>query len=325
VTFAYGKLRKNLDNYRPLRQNGAAITQNNLINMKISCSLLAARLTRSALFATLVLGLSASVANAAPDVTIDLAGKEFGDGVSMTASSGTSVNAATAYYYRVSGTCHGTGAYENYVPPGTSIAKLFNEIQKGGAASLDGVRKNPGGNLPPEGPILHKDYHGEVDQATFDLTLNAEISASGVVTFEVKNVSVTFSGFHISGTIQFEQGAKIEVGVAPVVKATITKTTVNEGGSVTLSAKRSGNLGPACEVKYTTKPGTAGKADFVSKSGTLHFAPGSATPNEEGVTITTKNDTVAEDAESFSWGMTQTGIVLVGVPGKTKITISANN
>jgi hypothetical protein len=294
--------------------------------MKISRTHIVTGFTRGALLIALSVGLSAAVAKAAENVTLPLVGQAFGDGVELSTQSDGVLDAAHGYYYRISGKCHGTGNYQNYVPPGTDIKKLFDEIQANASASLTGAKRTDG-SLPVTPTFLNKHYQGEVSGAAFSLDLFADIDGDGRVTFKVKNVSVTYFNQHISGTIEFEEGAKIVVGVAPVIKMETTARKVGEGaGDITLKVLRSANSDADVFVHFKLVAGTAVNPDdfgpALPQSGILEFPPG---VNSKQITIAINNDNQKEDAEKFSVELRQPLAALIGGPRKTVVTIKAND
>lgn len=300
--------------------------------MKISRTHIAAGFTRGAVLIALSLGLSAAAANAAENVTVSLAGKSFGvdsggNSVNLSADSVDLVDAAPAYYYRVTGTCHGTGNYQSFVPQGTDIKDLINQIKTGGAKSLTGTTQNPGGTLPVD-PLYNQTYTGDVDSggvtAHISATLFAKIAANGQVTFEIKNVSVTVFGSSQPGTIEFEQGAEIAVGVAPVIEMAKGAKSFSEaaGGNADLVVIRTGNLGVAVDVHYAAKPGTATKADYALKAGILHFAKGDG--SQKITTLRIKEDTIKEGDEKFSVVLSKPVAAVLGNLTKTVVTVLDN-
>src|SRR3954464_2123421 len=147
--------------------------------MKISRSHLHTNFTRGALLIALSLAVCAAV-HAGENVTLPLAQKAFGDGVELSTQSSDVLDAAHGYYYKLSGKCHGTGAYKNYVPPGTDIKDLFDEMQPGASASLTKAKRT-NGSLPVSPTFLDRNYHGSVSGAEFSLDLFADIDGDGRV------------------------------------------------------------------------------------------------------------------------------------------------
>src|SRR4051794_28439701 len=149
--------------------------------MKLSRTHIAPGFTRAALIMALSLGLSAAAAKASQNATLPLVGKAFGDGVELSTESDAALDAAHGYYYKITGKCHGTGNYASYVPPGTDIKELFNEIQPNAAASLTGAKRT-NGSLPVTPTFLDRHYQGDVSGAAFSLDLFADIDGTGHVT-----------------------------------------------------------------------------------------------------------------------------------------------
>ena len=223
------------------------------------------------------------------------------------------------YYYRIIGTCRGTGDFANLVAPGTELAALVNQFQPGAAKSLVGVRNDSDGQLPF--PVLNKTISGDSNGVSLSFKLSINISATGLVTFNVENVQVNSPFGPPSGTIEFEPGAKVLVGVAPVVKmGAANRTVVEAKQEFEMTVVRKGNLGAAVNVRYGTIGETADKDDFGPKSGTIHFAPGEDTKT---IRVGIKNnDAVAEGSETFYVRIFAPVGGIIGTPARTVVTIT---
>ena len=298
--------------------------------MKSSRSHLAPRLTYSALAVAISLVFAAAAAKGAQkNVTVPLAGKAFGQQVTQSGPKSVDLHAASAaslvnasagnYYYHILGTCHGTGDFANIVAPGTELSALVNEFQPGAAKSLVGVRHDADGQLPF--PVLNKTVSGTSNGVSFSIKLSINISATGLVSFDVDNVSVNSPFGPPSGTIEFEQGSKVLVGVAPVIKMGAANLSVVEAKQeFPMTVKRTGNLNSSCSVRYGTHPDTADKDDFGPKSGTVFFAPGEDTKTiHVGIK---NNDAQPEGSEQFFVSIFAPIGATLGDPAKTVITIT---
>ncbi|MEP4077662.1 Calx-beta domain-containing protein [Haloferula sp.] len=98
-------------------------------------------------------------------------------------------------------------------------------------------------------------------------------------------------------------------------------TTVNEGGTATLSVRRiGGSLGPI-SISYATIPSTATSADFTSKTGTLTWADGDAT--DKLITIDTTSDATVEPDETLTVQLgTPIGGTSLSYLGSASVTIN---
>ena len=261
--------------------------------MKIPSTRLTSGFARRAFLVAISLGLSAIAASAGQlNVTVPLATEAFGPGTDLHAQSTALVNPAADYYYRISGTCHGTGDFSNFVQPGTKISKLLNDVQAGAASSLIGVRHNQGGALPFQ--VLNKTYMGTYQGAVqFSATFDIQIDGTGLVKFDVTNVTASSPFGPVNGTIVFETGAKVLVGVAPVISLASATQTVNEtAGTLSVVVNRTVNLGSTAMVNIATVKGTADNTDYAPISHTVLFDPGMSTKT---IKITIKDSTATED------------------------------
>ncbi|MFN2508348.1 MAG: Calx-beta domain-containing protein [Chthoniobacterales bacterium] len=289
--------------------------------MKKSHTRLGSHLALKGLLIAAAFGLSSFGANAALVATVPLAGEEFGHGIELHAQSNGLLDAANVYFYKITGTCQGTGTLASFVPPGTKIRDLVNDIEQGAGKSLIGTKQNPGGALPFV--VLSKTYSGQYEGADVSLTVKIEIDATGRVKFDVTDVTFTFSGFPIGGTIECEPGAKVMVGVAPKLEFRDATQTVGEGaGTVQVKVDRIGNPNVAVSVRYATKPDTADNADFKPKSGTLNFNAGQTTKT---ITIQIKDNAIAEPTESFKVVLSKPVAAVLGTPKTTTVNINDND
>lgn len=87
---------------------------------------------------------------------------------------------------------------------------------------------------------------------------------------------------------------------SPII--TIGNATASEGGTLTFTVTRSGDLSGSSTVNFSTAKGTAiSGSDFTSKTGTLTFAAGETTKT---ITVVTLSDDVAELAETLKVNLT---------------------
>ncbi|CAN5573300.1 hypothetical protein BH18VER1_BH18VER1_21050 [soil metagenome] len=250
-----------------------------------------------------------------------LADQDFGNSNEVHAQSTALVNPSDAFFFRIAGTCHGTGQLAEAIPPGTKISALVNQVQAGAGASLTGMKLNLGGTLPFA--VLNKTYDGAVMVSGipghFHFTLNVNISGTGRVTFDVADVQVTAFGFSIPGTIVMESGAKALVGVAPVVQMRDLALPAVEGDVAKVLVKRTKNLDLTCAVDYTTLADTATKADFKPISGTLHFSAGQAVGK---IKIPIKINSLKSGARQFKVRLSSPVAAILGDSKVTTVTIT---
>ncbi|CAD7730939.1 hypothetical protein LMG31884_45510 [Xanthomonas hydrangeae] len=135
--------------------------------------------------------------------------------------------------------------------------------------------------------------------ATFTVLVNGDTLSEPNETFFV-NVS------NVSGaTVADAQGLGTIVNDDAVPSLSINDISVNEGNSGTTTANFTVSLsaasGQTVSVNYATADGTAtAGSDYVARSGTLTFAPGTTA---QGVAITVNGDTAVEANETFSVGL----------------------
>ncbi|MCC4605685.1 putative Ig domain-containing protein [Xanthomonas campestris pv. parthenii] len=135
--------------------------------------------------------------------------------------------------------------------------------------------------------------------ATFTVLINGDTLNEPNETFFV-NVS------NVSGaTITDAQGQGTIVNDDALPSLSIDDVSVNEGNSGTTTATFTVSLsqasGQTVTVNYATSDGTAtAGSDYVARSGTLTFAPGTTA---QGVAVTVNGDTAVEPNETFSVGL----------------------
>ncbi|MES2659923.1 MAG: Calx-beta domain-containing protein [Verrucomicrobiota bacterium] len=230
------------------------------------------------IIATLGLGIASALAT--PTVKLNLGGKVFGKDLEIDASSGTwHLSASKAYSYKLLGTCTGTGALANVVPPGTPISTFLNFLKPGSGSSLSGVYDNPSGDLGFV--VLEKTYTGtktlpSIGAVTLSAKITGGTSDNGEVYLKVDHVTFTSASPTPLGTIVFDSGAQFVVSAAPQIQFNAAgQPPVSEGaGSIKILVTRYGNTKGVAKAKYTTVDGTAssiGNKDFTAQSGTVTF------------------------------------------------------
>ncbi|MDV2450049.1 putative Ig domain-containing protein [Xanthomonas hortorum] len=135
--------------------------------------------------------------------------------------------------------------------------------------------------------------------ATFTVLVNGDTLSEPNETFfvNVSNISGASAG-DVQG-----QGTIVNDDTLPALS--IDDVSVNEGNSGTTTATFTVSLsaasGQTVSVNYATADGTAtAGSDYVARSGTLTFAPGTTA---QGVAITVNGDTAVEPNETFSVGL----------------------
>jgi len=135
--------------------------------------------------------------------------------------------------------------------------------------------------------------------ATFTVLVNGDTLNEPSETFFV-NVSNP-----VGATIGDGQGQGTIVNDDAIPSLSIDDVSVNEGNSGTTTATFTVSLsaasGQTVSVNYATADGTAtAGSDYVARSGTLTFAPGTTA---QGVAVTVNGDTTVEPNETFSVGL----------------------
>lgn len=97
-------------------------------------------------------------------------------------------------------------------------------------------------------------------------------------------------------TISDSQGVGTINDNDPGPSFSINNKSVPEGGSPTFTVTKSGQTERTHNVNYATANNTASSNDYVGKSGTLSFAPGTTT---RSITINTVQDSAVEPTETF--------------------------
>ena len=100
---------------------------------------------------------------------------------------------------------------------------------------------------------------------------------------------------------------------------------VNEGGgTVTLQVQRLGSASASASVRYATSNGTARSgSDYTSKSGTVSWAAGDATPKT--ITVSIVNNTTKESTETFYVSLSSPSGATLGLPTRATVSILDND
>ena len=165
----------------------------------------------------------------------------------------------------------------------------FSLIESPGTASIT----NSGGNIlnqdPQLGPLQN---NGGLTQTHLPASASPVVNA-GSSTFTVDQ----------RGQAR-PVGAAVDMGAVEVnpgtIQLTVSSVSVNEtGGTVTITATRTGGADGAVSVAYATSPGTAtSPADYAAAAGTLNWANQDSANKSFQVTIV--NDALDEPDETFT-------------------------
>ena len=98
-------------------------------------------------------------------------------------------------------------------------------------------------------------------------------------------------------------------GTVPGEGLTIADASAAEGGSLALTVSLTPVSGRAVTVDWATSDGTAKSADYTAASGSLTFAAGDTTKT---VTVSTTEDTLYEEDETFTVTLSNPGNALIG-------------
>ncbi len=256
---------------------------------------------------------------------VDLAGTDFGhnNGVDVN-SSPTTLDAQTRYYYRIEGTVVGTGPLAFVIPSGTNIADLLEDIEPGSSAQLVGFYDNPSGTLPFT--YINRTYNGQVStpagNVTASLNLLGSVNASGIVRFQVTDVSLTLGGNPVAGTIVFENGSKATIGIPPKLQfSAATASVVENGGSIVLTVQRTENASGSHAVNFATANGTAqAGTHYTAASGTLNFGNGVTSRN---ITVNITNNAAQNADRTFTVTLSAPTLgAELGTPATVTVTIN---
>jgi len=128
---------------------------------------------------------------------------------------------------------------------------------------------------------------------------------------------------HIAGGIQYAIGPRGgEVPSFGTISLSMFSYSVNEnGGTVTITATRTGGSSGAVGVSYATSNGTAlAGSDYIAANGTLSWADGNST--SKVITVSLFNDALIEGPETFTVTLSNaTGGATLGTPSSATVTI----
>lgn len=260
------------------------------------------------LFALFLAAAGFSHAQQVPVVNLDLAGSQFGTGVSINETSAPAkIQTATVYRFVLSGKVHGTGLLAQAVPNGTDINQLVTQLG-GDPGMLQGTLDNPNGALPFT--FINQSFDQTVGSgpvsARVRLKMLGRIAADGVVTFSVTDVNVQAGGFPLTDKIVFEAGSKLFVGVPPRIQFAGPTVDVSESAAnAVISLTRTENATGIVTVTYATANGSAiSGTDFTGSTGTISFA---ADETQKDLTIPLIANAMADGDKSFTVSLSTPG------------------
>ena len=152
-----------------------------------------------------------------------------------------------------------------------------------------------------------------------------EINFTAAQVQDLKN-GLFYINVHTTNFINGEIRGQFQSGTgASSVGFGATSFAVNEGeGSVTVSVTRAGDLSIPAAVNYATSDSSAGnRTDYITSSGTLHFAAGETIKT---FTVSVVDDLYVEGNELISLSLSQPGnATYLGSPTTSSITILDND
>ena len=161
---------------------------------------------------------------------------------------------------------------------------------------------------------------GDTSNRTFNVTVLDDASVEGSQTFTVSlsgPVGATL-GSPVSATVTINDNDNPPAGTMQL--AASSYSLAENGGSVTITATRTGGSFGALSANYATNNGSAvSGSDYTATSGTLSWANGDAANKTFSVSIV--NDTAIESTETFSVGLTAVTGTL-GSPGTATVTVT---
>lgn len=205
--------------------------------------------------------LPAGTTQAAKNAPVDLGGAGIGAGSDVTRTSTAGLDAYSSYYFKLTGTCHGTDGLAALLPPGTPVGEMLDLIQPGSQALISGGIPNPGSTLAGI-PDLNRTFAGTVMVGDASVPMSISLTAgvdnvSGIVSVRWHDVSFDHPGM-AGAQIIFEAGASFATGVSPTYDPKIGTVKVSEsGGSVDMIFRRLYNTEIVNEVTVVTVDGSA--------------------------------------------------------------------
>ena len=291
-------------------------------------------IVRFATCALAALSLSAASVFAVPTVKLSIAGQDFGNGNTISATSGgTHIGASKSYSYNLAGTCQGTGTLASLVPAGTPIATFVNGLVAGAGSKLKGTVANPTGTLATDVTLVNRTISGTKTIPNFgsvyiSLKIVGIIKTTGEVTLNVSNVKVRTpnqSGAAVGGTIKFLTNSNLTVSVAPVIEfKALNQVGISEnGGSKVITILRTQSGAGTVTVHYSMANGTAGNSDYTASSGTVSFAPNQVSKT---ISVPILDDGTHEAVEKFTITLSSpTGGAVLGAKSTTTVIINDND
>jgi hypothetical protein len=188
-------------------------------------------------------------------------------------------------------------------------------------ATSDGSATDPADFLDAAGTLNWAD--GDAAPKTFQVTIVDDLLDEPDETFGValSNPQVAPLGSPASATVTILDDDVPVVLNPGILQLSASAYSVNEtGGTVTITATRTGGSDGAVSVSYATSPGIAtSPADFAAAAGVLNWADGDAAPKTFQVTIV--NDALDEVDETFGVALSDPQVATLGTPSSAAVTI----
>jgi hypothetical protein len=165
---------------------------------------------------------------------------------------------------------------------------------------------------------------GDTASKMFSVTILDDRVYEGNETFKVNLSEVTGAslGSPSSATVTMVDNETPPPGAVQL--SSLSYSLSEKGGTVTITATRTGGSFGAASVNYTTANGTAtAGSDFTAKSGVLSWADGDSTAKRFDVTIT--NDSTAETPETFTVNLSGANGASLGTPSTATVTIMSED
>jgi YD repeat-containing protein len=161
---------------------------------------------------------------------------------------------------------------------------------------------------------------GDTTNRTFNVTVLDDAAVEGAETFTValsSPVGATL-GSPVSATVTINDNDNPPAGTMQLSASSYS--IAENGGSLTVTATRTGGSFGALSASYATNNGSAvSGSDYTTTTGTLNWANGDAANKTFSVPII--NDTAVESTETFSVGLTAVTGTL-GSPGSATVTVT---
>ncbi len=193
-------------------------------------------------------------------VTIDVAGKKFGDNLETSADSATvdTLLASPRYDYQITAKVTGSGSLAAIVPAASDFGTFLDKIKPGSSSLLKGTVLNPTGKLPLK-VVFNKTVSGDivvpvVGTVDASLVLTATIDAMGKASFKVTRVSLKINGAPATGDITFDPTSNVKVGnellgtEGTYAGLTAATTAVATSGIISIKLEKTGSFSGAATV-----------------------------------------------------------------------------